>query len=201
MIQINLGVTSQMRVMGNCDQGRHFWASSERDTETETGLDYFLARYYSSLQGRFTSPDEFTGGPSELFNFAESAAANPTFYADLTDPQSINKYQYCYGNPLRYVDPDGHHGIASRVSLRPEPQRQPTLTERIKNGARRVGQTLERTLNGAASTMAENNGLGPMDAPQNTTGRVIGHALTGVQVGVEVYVGVTAMLGGGGELL
>jgi RHS repeat-associated protein len=69
-------------------------------------LDYFLARYYSSAQGRFTSPDEFTGGPVEFF--AAAASANPTFYADLTNPQSLNKYQYCLNNPLRYKDADGH---------------------------------------------------------------------------------------------
>jgi len=81
-----------------------FLGSKERDNET--GLDYFLARYYSSTQGRFTSPDEFNGGPIELFSIA--ASSNPTFYADLTNPQSLNKYQYGYNNPLRYTDPDGH---------------------------------------------------------------------------------------------
>lgn len=60
------------------------------------------------MQGRFTSPDEFAGGPDELFDFAEDAADNPTSYADLAEPQSLNKYQYCYNNPLAYVDPDGH---------------------------------------------------------------------------------------------
>jgi RHS repeat-associated protein len=90
------------------DGQRKQFTSKERDSET--GLDYFLARYYSSTQGRFTSPDEFTGGPDELFDFADDAADNPTFYADIYEPQSLNKYQYCYNNPLIYVDPDGHEG-------------------------------------------------------------------------------------------
>jgi RHS repeat-associated protein len=93
-----------------------FLTLKERDNET--GLDYFLARYYSSVQGRFTSPDEFTGGPDELFDFTGIAAENPTFYADVTHPQSLNKYQYCLNNPLNYVDPDGHQqALTQRIIL------------------------------------------------------------------------------------
>ncbi len=78
-----------------------FLTGKERDVET--GLDYFLARYYSSTQGRFTSPDEFSGGPDELYHFADDASENPTFYADPANPQSLNKYQYTYNNPLNMV--------------------------------------------------------------------------------------------------
>jgi len=59
--------------------------SKERDAES--GLDFFNARYMSSAQGRFTSPD----------------AAGP----DLTNPQTLNKYRYALNNPLRYIDPNG----------------------------------------------------------------------------------------------
>ena len=60
------------------------------------------------MQGRFTSPDEFKGGPDELFDFEDDASSNPTFYADLENPQSLNKYQYGYNNPYKFNDPSGH---------------------------------------------------------------------------------------------
>jgi RHS repeat-associated protein len=91
------------------DLVRQKFGSKERDNET--GLDFFESRYFSSVQGRFVSPDDFTGGPTELF--AEVAAHNPTFYADILDPQSLNKYAYCLNNPLKFVDPDGHQSVIS----------------------------------------------------------------------------------------
>jgi RHS repeat-associated protein len=99
--------------LSQSQQPRQQFTGKERDSET--GLDYFEARYYGSVYGRFTSPDEFTGGPDELYDFADVASDNPIFYADLTDPQSLNKYQYCYNNPLTTVDPDGHKGFKERL--------------------------------------------------------------------------------------
>ena len=59
------------------------------------GLDYFGARYFSSAQGRFTSPDW-------------SERPEPVPYAKLENPQTLNLYTYGQNNPLRRTDPDGH---------------------------------------------------------------------------------------------
>jgi len=62
-----------------------------KEQDNETNLDYFLARYYSSTQGRFTSVDP----------------ENHQAMLDPTDPQSWNAYSYVSNNPLGRVDPDG----------------------------------------------------------------------------------------------
>ena len=106
--ELYAGVSSRTVEHGYTGDGvRQKFTAKERDNET--GLDYFLARYYTSTQGRFIGPDDFTGGPTELF--AEVAAHNPTFYAELAEPQSLNKYHYALNNPLRFTDPDGHQSI------------------------------------------------------------------------------------------
>jgi RHS repeat-associated protein len=71
----------------------HHFTGKERDSES--GNDYFEARYYSSSMGRFMSPDW-------------AAKAEPVPYAKLDDPQSLNLYAYVSNNPLDKVDADGH---------------------------------------------------------------------------------------------
>ncbi len=66
-----------------------------KERDQETGLDYFGARYLSSPQGRWTSPDW-------------SEKPQPVPYADLKDPQTLNLYAYVRNNPLSRSDLDGH---------------------------------------------------------------------------------------------
>ena len=70
------------------DVTEHHFTGKERDSES--GLDYFGARYYGSSMGRFMSPD-----PSGLS------------FADPTNPQSLNLYSYVLNNPLKFTDPSG----------------------------------------------------------------------------------------------
>ncbi len=74
-----------------------------KERDSESGLDYFGARYYGSALGRFTSPDEFKGGFDDL-DGKPAFAAGPLPYANLSDPQTLNKYVYTRNNPLRYID-------------------------------------------------------------------------------------------------
>jgi len=72
---------------------RQRFTGKERDTES--GLDYFGARYMSSAQGRFTSPDPTFLNIRKVFN-----------------PQRWNLYGYSVNNPFKFVDPDGNEAIA-----------------------------------------------------------------------------------------
>lgn len=69
------------------DTIRQKFTAKERDNET--GLDYFGARYYGSMQARFSSPDPMLSS------------------GDVVSPQSWNRYAYVGNNPLRYIDPLG----------------------------------------------------------------------------------------------
>jgi len=69
--------------------------STGKERDTESGNDYFLARYYNSNTGRFLSPDW-------------SATEDPVPYANLDNPQSLNLYSYVLNNPLSRDDPNGH---------------------------------------------------------------------------------------------
>jgi RHS repeat-associated protein len=66
------------------------------EEDSETGLDYAQARYYSNGMGRFTSADPIIITKERL-----------------VDPQAINLYAYTRNNPLAFTDPTGEYFIGT----------------------------------------------------------------------------------------
>ncbi len=63
------------------------WFFTSYDEDSESGLNYALARYYDSRTGTFCSADPLAGDPS--------------------DPQSWNRYPYGRNDPIMITDPSG----------------------------------------------------------------------------------------------
>jgi len=68
----------------------HQSISTGKERDSESGNDYFEARYYASSMGRWLSPDP--GGMAVV---------------DLEFPQTLNRYAYVNNNPLSFTDPFG----------------------------------------------------------------------------------------------
>jgi len=65
--------------------------------EVTLGLYDYGARFYSPSLGRFISADSIVPEPNQ--------------------PQSLNRYMYTLGNPLRYTDPSGHIVVLATAAL------------------------------------------------------------------------------------
>ena len=70
-----------------CSEGHRF-TGKERDSES--GNDYFGARFYASTMGRWLSPD-----PGWFM------------FANINNPQSLNLYSHALNNPFVWIDIDG----------------------------------------------------------------------------------------------
>src|SRR5262249_20807901 len=79
----------------NPEIGTEHYKFTGKERDSETGLDYFGARYYGSPMGRFLTPD-WSAGPATV----------P--HAHLGNPQTLNLYSYVDNNPINGIDPDGH---------------------------------------------------------------------------------------------
>jgi RHS repeat-associated protein len=82
---------------GGSDATEHHFTGKERDTES--GNDYFGARYYASSMGRLLSPDPEQPTPLHLLN-----------------PQRWNMYAYGLNNPLSFTDSGGRDAAAVNFS-------------------------------------------------------------------------------------
>ncbi|MCL2863780.1 MAG: RHS repeat-associated core domain-containing protein, partial [Methanimicrococcus sp.] len=71
--------------------GTEKYTFTGKELDSEIGLYYFEARYYNP----------------QTFVFTQADSVIPNVY----NPQSLNRYSYCYNNPVKYDDPDGHAPI------------------------------------------------------------------------------------------
>ena len=62
---------------------------TDQELDKESGLYNYDARLYDPIVGKFASADSVV----------------PDFY----NSQQLNRYLYCFNNPLSYIDPSGHH--------------------------------------------------------------------------------------------
>ncbi len=94
--ELMAGVGGRTAGMGYsvADGVRQKFTSHERDSES--GLDFAQARFYSSSQGRFTSVDPL---------LASAVTSNP---------QTFNRYTYVMNSPLTLVDPTGMFSMGAR---------------------------------------------------------------------------------------
>src|SRR5262249_10186956 len=90
--------------------GDEHYKFTGKERDSESGLDYFGARYYGSGLGRFLTPD-----------WAEKPATVP--YGNLSDPQSLDLYSYVRNRSTVGNDLDGHDidGSALPLNMRDKP--------------------------------------------------------------------------------
>ena len=76
----------------NASSGFENYKYTSKERDAESNLDYFGARYYESLTGRWMQVDPLS-------------VLNP----------SLSPYNYCFNNPLNFVDPNGLWGDSVRA--------------------------------------------------------------------------------------
>jgi len=76
---------------GHREGGTEQYTFTGKEFDSEIGLYYFEARYYNP----------------QTFVFTQADSVIPNYY----NPQALNRYSYCYNNPLKYEDPDGHNPL------------------------------------------------------------------------------------------
>jgi len=136
--------------------------------DTETNLDDFPARYYSSVQGRWLSPD-----------WDDKPVAVP--YAILGNPQTLNLYSYVGGDPTNHADPDGHIYLCPTCATSAD-----SSSEAQNQGSGQPGDKAQNTVT-AATVGAVIGGVG---------GAIVG-GIAGAAGGTLVEPGGGTIVGGG----
>jgi len=75
-----------------------------KELDDETGLQYYSARYYDAVIGKFISMDPVV--------LDAGKASGQSLLNTLTNPQLLNSYSYAANNPLKYTDSTGEFPFA-----------------------------------------------------------------------------------------
>jgi RHS repeat-associated protein len=75
----------------NAQMTTNHYKFTDKERDSESGLDYFGRRYYASLFGRWTGSDPINFSTKHILR-----------------PQRWNKYTYVENDPLGSIDPDGN---------------------------------------------------------------------------------------------
>jgi RHS repeat-associated protein len=148
-------------VLASSGLNHYKFTSKERDSES--GLDYFGARYYSSPLGRFITPD-----------WAAKAMAVP--YAEFADPQSLNLYSYVRNVPTTRFDVDGHFqsSLIDKVSPLPPPPLPPPAPSVPKDVASvNLPGPQYKTVDQAAKSVIRNTNHQSVTENKEIAGRVV----------------------------
>ena len=150
--------------------GEEKYTFTGKELDSEIGLYYYGARYYNS----------------ETFVFTQADTVIPNVY----NPQALNRYSYCYNNPLKYEDPDGHEATIALIILGG------TAIGAIIGAA--IG--IEKGLDDAWVRYYEAKDETPklyMEMLKDIGKPTIGYAVEGAGAGLSITAGVVAAVGGG----
>ncbi len=151
-----------------------------KEHDSESGNDYFGARYFASSMARFLTPDW-------------SAKVEPVPYSKLDDPQSLNLYAYVRNNPLMYADLDGHDGSCPKGSY----------CDALKNAWNQIHQIANK-VGAAAKQVADNprvrlaakaglnTGIAAVKTGEAAAGALAAPVTFGATAAVTVYEGIGA---------
>jgi RHS repeat-associated protein len=161
-----------------------------KERDAETGLDFFLARYYSPAQGRFLSPDplewlrwqhraKYDGDPTKELSDLNGAKAGrygdgAKFTLHIADPQNLNLYAYVHNNPMRFTDPLGleegsaenlkKRALISKIAIKADGSADWAVSKKKDNmpaGSWKCSQFVNDTVK-AAGAEAKFDGRGPL---------------------------------------
>jgi RHS repeat-associated protein len=93
---------------------------TQKERDSETGLDFFESRYYAATQGRFTSSDPLLSSGT------------------VDDPQTWNRYSYGLNNPLQFTDPLGLYVFDNGVTEEQKKQFNAGL-QQAKENLKKIG--------------------------------------------------------------